>query len=63
MIPLSTYLKVYRVGDIVDVVANGAVQKGMPYKVRQLHARAMSDTYPMRPKTKIWTYGDAPQTT
>ncbi|KAF2861499.1 hypothetical protein K470DRAFT_214939 [Piedraia hortae CBS 480.64] len=33
MIPLSTYLKQYRVGDIVDVVANGAVQKGMPYKV------------------------------
>ncbi|KXL51078.1 hypothetical protein M433DRAFT_157790 [Acidomyces richmondensis BFW] len=32
-IPLSTYLKQYRVGDIVDVVANGAVQKGMPYKV------------------------------
>ena len=23
-----------RVGDIVDVVANGAVQKGLPYKVR-----------------------------
>jgi len=29
---LSTFLKVYRVGDIVDVKANGAVQKGMPYK-------------------------------
>jgi ribosomal protein L21E len=23
MIPLSTYLKTYKVGDIVDVVANG----------------------------------------
>ncbi|KAK5163389.1 60S ribosomal protein L21A [Saxophila tyrrhenica] len=33
MIPLSTYLKQYRVGDVVDVVANGAVQKGMPFKV------------------------------
>lgn len=32
-IKLSTYLKTYKVGDIVDVVANGAVQKGMPYKV------------------------------
>nr|AHB12467.1 60S Ribosomal Protein L21 [Pantala flavescens] len=31
-IPLSTYLKVYRVGDIVDIKGNGAVQKGMPYK-------------------------------
>ena len=41
MIPLSTYLKTYRVGDIVDVVANGAVQKGMPYKVSNLHACAM----------------------
>ncbi|KAK5712535.1 60S ribosomal protein L21A [Elasticomyces elasticus] len=33
MIPLSTYLRQYKVGDVVDVVANGAVQKGMPYKV------------------------------
>ncbi|CAK3777101.1 60S ribosomal L21-A [Lecanosticta acicola] len=33
MIRLSTYLKNYHVGDIVDVVCNGAVQKGMPYKV------------------------------
>ncbi|KAK6429698.1 60S ribosomal protein L21A [Oleoguttula sp. CCFEE 5521] len=32
MIKLSTYLKQYKVGDIVDVVANGAVQKGMPHK-------------------------------
>ncbi|KAF2105070.1 hypothetical protein NA57DRAFT_30802 [Rhizodiscina lignyota] len=32
-IPLSVYLRQYKVGDIVDVVANGAVQKGMPYKV------------------------------
>lgn len=29
---LSTYMKVYKVGDIVDVKGNGAVQKGMPYK-------------------------------
>ncbi|SPO03785.1 probable ribosomal protein L21.e.A, cytosolic [Cephalotrichum gorgonifer] len=33
MIALSTYLKEYRVGDIVDIKVNGAVQKGMPYKV------------------------------
>ncbi|KAK4983254.1 60S ribosomal protein L21A [Elasticomyces elasticus] len=33
MINMSTYLLQYKVGDIVDVVANGAVQKGMPYKV------------------------------
>ncbi|RCI13694.1 hypothetical protein L249_8215 [Ophiocordyceps polyrhachis-furcata BCC 54312] len=33
MIPLSTYLRTYRVGDIVDIKVNGAVQKGMPYKV------------------------------
>ncbi|RVX71798.1 60S ribosomal protein L21-B [Exophiala mesophila] len=33
MIALGTYLKTYRVGDIVDVKANGAVQKGMPHKV------------------------------
>lgn len=29
---LSTYMKIYKVGDIVDVKANGAIQKGMPYK-------------------------------
>ncbi|MCJ1407295.1 hypothetical protein MMC19_001366 [Ptychographa xylographoides] len=33
MIKLSTYLRQYKVGDIVDVKANGAVQKGMPHKV------------------------------
>jgi len=32
MIQLSTYLKQYRVGDIVDIKANAAVQKGLPYK-------------------------------
>merc|ERR1712012_1272154 len=29
---LSTYMKIYKVGDIVDVKGNGAFQKGMPYK-------------------------------
>jgi large subunit ribosomal protein L21e len=35
-----------RVGDIVDVVANGAVQKGLPYKVRRdgtIRRGAMAD--------------------
>jgi ribosomal protein L21E len=31
-IPLSTYLKTYKVGDIVDIKANAAVQKGLPHK-------------------------------
>ncbi|WP_411026572.1 hypothetical protein, partial [Salmonella sp. s54395] len=31
--PLSTFLRVYKIGDIVDIKANGAFQKGMPYKV------------------------------
>ncbi|KAF7845853.1 hypothetical protein BT93_L0347 [Corymbia citriodora subsp. variegata] len=30
---LTTYLRPFKVGDIVDVVANGAIQKGMPFKV------------------------------
>ncbi|XP_065838480.1 large ribosomal subunit protein eL21-like [Oscarella lobularis] len=32
--PLSTsiYLKVYKVGDFVDVKADGAIQRGMPHK-------------------------------
>ncbi|KAL7917622.1 ribosomal protein L21e domain-containing protein [Trichoderma austrokoningii] len=33
MIALNTYLRVYHVGDIVDIKVNGAVQKGMPFKV------------------------------
>ncbi|KAL9055868.1 MAG: hypothetical protein Q9162_003294 [Coniocarpon cinnabarinum] len=33
LINLSTYMRTYRVGDIVDIVVNGAVQKGMPYKI------------------------------
>ncbi|CAI4282242.1 AKH_1a_G0003850.mRNA.1.CDS.1 [Saccharomyces cerevisiae] len=32
---LSTYLKVYKVGDIVDIKANGSIQKGMPHKFYQ----------------------------
>merc|ERR1712130_365852 len=31
-IPLLTYLKTYKVGDIVDIKANGSIQKGMPHK-------------------------------
>ncbi|CAK7240298.1 MAG: 60S ribosomal protein L21A [Sporothrix thermara] len=33
MIRMSTYLRQYKVGDIVDLKTNGAVQKGMPHKV------------------------------
>jgi len=32
LIPLSTYMKVFKVGDIVDIKGNGAVQSGMPYR-------------------------------
>jgi len=31
-IKISTYLIPYRVGDIVDIKANAAQQKGMPHK-------------------------------
>ncbi|PIA17101.1 60S ribosomal protein L21 [Coemansia reversa NRRL 1564] len=31
-IHLSTYLKIYKVGDIVDIKGDGAVQKGLPHK-------------------------------
>ncbi|KAG0139499.1 hypothetical protein CROQUDRAFT_54633 [Cronartium quercuum f. sp. fusiforme G11] len=31
-IRISTFLRTYRVGDIVDIKANGAQQKGMPHK-------------------------------
>lgn len=29
---MSTYLRTYKVGDYVDIKANGAVHKGMPFK-------------------------------
>lgn len=29
---MSVFLKTYKVGDIVDIKANGSVQKGMPHK-------------------------------
>lgn len=32
MINLSTYMKTYKVGDYVDIKANSACQKGMPYR-------------------------------
>ena len=32
LIKLSTYLISYRVGDIVDIKANAAQQRGMPHK-------------------------------
>ncbi|KAJ8648386.1 60S ribosomal protein L21-1 [Cinnamomum micranthum f. kanehirae] len=31
-IPLTTYLRTYRVGEFVDIKVNGAVHKGMPHK-------------------------------
>jgi large subunit ribosomal protein L21e len=31
-IPLTVYLRTYKIGDYVDVKVNAAVQKGMPYK-------------------------------
>ena len=32
VIPLSTYMRCYKYGDYVDIVANGAIHKGMPFK-------------------------------
>eukprot|EP00188_Purpureofilum_apyrenoidigerum_P005629 Plantae.Rhodophyta-Purpureofilum_apyrenoidigerum.ctg7529.p2 GENE.Plantae.Rhodophyta-Purpureofilum_apyrenoidigerum.ctg7529~~Plantae.Rhodophyta-Purpureofilum_apyrenoidigerum.ctg7529.p2 ORF type:complete len:161 (-),score=17.34 Plantae.Rhodophyta-Purpureofilum_apyrenoidigerum.ctg7529:30-512(-) len=29
---LSTYLRIFKIGDYVDIVTNSAIQKGMPYK-------------------------------
>jgi large subunit ribosomal protein L21e len=32
MIKMSTYLRTFKVGDYVDIKANGAIHKGMPHK-------------------------------
>ncbi|MBN3299142.1 RL21 protein, partial [Amia calva] len=31
-VPLSTYMRIYKKGDIVDIKGTGTVQKGMPHK-------------------------------
>ncbi|KAB0345218.1 hypothetical protein FD754_022144 [Muntiacus muntjak] len=32
VVPLATYMRIYRKGDIVDIKGMGSVQKGMPHK-------------------------------
>ncbi|ELV10055.1 60S ribosomal protein L21 [Tupaia chinensis] len=32
MVPLATYMRIYKKGDIVDIKGMGTVQKGMPHK-------------------------------
>lgn len=32
-IPVSTYLRNFKIGDYVDIKVNGAVHKGMPFKI------------------------------
>ena len=32
VVPLATYMRIYRKGDIVDIKGTGTVQKGMPHK-------------------------------
>ncbi|EAW78944.1 hCG2022288 [Homo sapiens] len=31
-VPLATYMRIYKKGDIVDIKGMGTVQKGMPHK-------------------------------
>ncbi|XP_040202318.1 60S ribosomal protein L21-like [Rana temporaria] len=31
-VPLSTYMRIYKKGDIVDIKGTGTIQKGMPHK-------------------------------
>ncbi|KAB0347879.1 hypothetical protein FD754_012736 [Muntiacus muntjak] len=32
VVPLATYMRIYKKGDIVDIKGMGSVQKGMPHK-------------------------------
>ena len=41
---MSTYLKTFKRGDIVDIVANSAIHKGMPYKHYHVRALARRET-------------------
>merc|ERR1712144_158962 len=44
MIKLSTYLRQYKVGDIVDIKANGAVQKGPESFTTSQRAQSVSSS-------------------
>jgi large subunit ribosomal protein L21e len=35
VVPLATYMRIYKKGDIVDIKGMGTVQKGMPHKCYQ----------------------------
>lgn len=35
MTHLSTYMKIYKAGDMVDVKVNGSIHRGMPHKYYQ----------------------------
>ena len=52
MISLSTFMKAYRVGDIVDIKNNGAQQKGMAFKV--YHGK--TGVVYKRHKIRCWGY-------
>uniref|UniRef100_A0A8C4M8J7 60S ribosomal protein L21 n=1 Tax=Equus asinus TaxID=9793 RepID=A0A8C4M8J7_EQUAS len=32
VVPLATYMRIYKKGDVVDIKGMGTVQKGMPHK-------------------------------
>ena len=34
VVPLATYMRIYKKGDIVDIKGMGTVQKGMPHKCK-----------------------------
>ena len=59
MIPLTTFLRVYKVGDIVDIKANAAQQKGMPHKyyhgyVRPSFKRVLGRSRSGGPRGTVW---------
>jgi len=47
VVPLATYMGIYKKGDIVDIKGMGTVQKGMPHKLpRQNQKSTMSPSMP-----------------
>lgn len=46
-IKLSTYMKTYKVGDIVDIKCNAAVHGGMPHKFYHGYLSSFSYTIPI----------------
>uniref|UniRef100_A0A3Q2GSY7 Large ribosomal subunit protein eL21 n=1 Tax=Equus caballus TaxID=9796 RepID=A0A3Q2GSY7_HORSE len=53
VVPLATYMRIYKKGDIVDIKGMGTVQKGMPHKFYNVTQHAVGIVVNKQVKGKI----------